>query len=203
MLITINKMETIVKTQKIMVVLVKDFGSHTATSLSKELKMSRWGVWKILKKLEKNNFIIIEPVGSGKTSTTTIRLNWDNILAEKTLALSLTQEALKYKRWLHDFSSLQQEVDFLMLYGSILYSKEANDIDVIGIAKERKLAKINDKIFKIQETQNKKIHSINLTQKEFKQELKKPNNAYLDAIKKGVILFGQENFIKFVKEMQR
>ena len=73
----------------------------------------------------------------------------------------------------------------------------------IGIAKERKLAEINDKIFKIQGTQNKKIHSINLTQKEFKQELKKPNKAFLDAIKKGIILFGQENFIKLVKEMQK
>jgi len=196
-------METINKPQKIMNILVKDFSIHTATSLSKELKMSRWGIWKILKKLEKDNLIIIEPVGSGKTSTSTIKLNWGSILAEKTLALSLTQEALKYKRWLHDFSSLQEEIDFLILYGSILYTKEANDIDIIGIAKEKKLAKINDKMLKIQGTLNKKIHSINLTQKEFKEELKKPNKAYLDALKKGVILFGQENFIEFVKGLSR
>ncbi|MBI2541890.1 hypothetical protein HYV80_04225 [Candidatus Woesearchaeota archaeon] len=196
-------METTARAQKTIVVLLKDFGNHTATSLSTELKMSRWGMWKILKKLEKENFIMIEPLGSGKTSTATIRLNWDNILVEKTLALSLTQEAFKYKRWLHDFSSLQQEVDFLMLYGSILYSNEANDIDVIGVAKEKKLAKINDEVFRIQETQNKKIHSINLTQGEFKQELKKPNKAYLEAIKKGIILFGQENFIKLIKEIKK
>ena len=201
MLITINKMETIVKTQKIMVVLLKDFGSHTATSLSKELKMSRWGAWKILKKLEKDNLIIIEPVGSGKTSISTIKINWDSILTEKTLALSLTQEALKYKRWLYDFSSLQQEAKFLILYGSILYGKEANDIDIIGIAKEKKLGKVNDLVFKIQEIQSKKIHSINLTQKEFKKELKKPNKAYLDAVKKGIVLLGQENFIKFVRRL--
>ena len=196
-------METINKPQKIMNILVKDFSIHTATSLSKELKMSRWGIWKILKKLEKDNLIIIEPVGSGKTSTSTIKLNWGSILAEKTLALSLTQEALKYKRWLHDFSSLQEEIDFLILYGSILYAKEANDIDIIGVAKEKKLAKINDKMLRIQGTLNKKIHSINLTQKEFKEELKKPNKVYLDALKKGVILFGQENFIEFVKGLSR
>lgn len=201
MLIIINKMET--TPQKIAIILLKNFGNTTATSLSAELKMSRWGVWKILKKLEKENFIIIEPLGSGKTSAAAIRLNWDNILVEKTLALSLTQEALKYKRWLHDFSSLQQETDFLMLYGSILYSNKANDIDIIGVAKEKKLAKISEDISGIQETQNKKIHSINLTQGEFKQELKKPNRAYLDAIKKGVILFGQENFIKLMKEIKK
>ena len=91
----------------------------------------------------------------------------------------------------------------LILFGSILYSKEANDIDIIGVAKENKLAKVNDLVFKIQETQNKKIHFINLTQKEFKQELKKPNKAYLDAVKKGVVLFGQENFTKFAKGLTR
>ena len=192
-------MMTISKAQRIMTILLRDFSSHTATSLSKELKMSRWGLWKILKKLEKDKLIEIEPIGAGKTSTSIIKLNWDNVLAEKTLALSLTQEAVKYKRWMHDFSNLQEEVDFLILYGSILYSKEANDIDIIGVAKEKKLTKINDIIFKIQETQNKKIHSINSTQKEFKQELKKPNKAYLDAVRKGVVLLGQENFIRFVK----
>lgn len=184
-------------------ILLKDLSSHTATSLSKELKMSRWGTWKILKKLEKDKLIEIKPIGMGKTSTSIIKLNWDNVLAEKNLALSLTQEALNYKRWVYNFSNLQEEVDFLILYGSILYTEEANDIDVLGVAKENKFAQIDDMIVKIQQTQNKKIHFINLTQKEFKQELKKPNKAYLDAIRKGIILFGQENFIRFVKELQK
>lgn len=194
---------TISKAQEIMTILLRDFGNHTATSLSKELKMSRWGTWKILKRLEKDKLIEIDPIGAGKTSTSIIRLNWDNVLAEKTLALALTQEALEYKRWTHDFSNLLEEVDFLILYGSILYGKEANDIDIIGIAKERKLAEINDIIFKIQQTQNKKIHSINLTSKEFRQELKKPNKALIDAVKRGIVLFGQENFIRLIKKLQK
>ncbi len=196
-------MMTISKAQKVMTILLRDFSGHTATSLSKELKMSRWGTWKILKKLEKDKLIEIEPMGAGKTSTSIIKLNWDNVLAEKTLALSLTQEALNYKRWMYDFSSLQEEADFLILYGSILYTKDANDIDVIGVAKEKKLAKIDSLIFKIQQTQNKKMHFINLTSKELRQELKKPNKAYLDAVRKGVVLFGQENFIRLVKELQK
>ena len=206
MLTTINKMETIKSTaQKIVTILLKDLvTTHTATSLSKEFKMSRWGIWKILKKLEKDEFIILDQIGTGKTSTHRIRLNWSNILVEKTLAFSLTQEALKHKRWRYDFADLEQEVDFLILHGSILHSpREAKDIDIIGVAKERKLAKIGEVVFKIQETQNKKIHSINFTQKEFEQELKKPNKAFIDAIKKGVVLFGQENFIKFIKKLQK
>ena len=190
---------------KIITVLLKDFSIHTATSLSKELKMSRQGTWKILKKLEKDEFIILEQIGKGKTSTQRIKLNWDNEVLEKTLALSLAQEALQNQRWKFNFADLKLEVDFLILYGSILHSpKEAKDIDIIGVvSQEKKLAKISDKILKAQETQTKKIHSINLNQKEFKQELKRPNKVYVEAVKKGVILFGQEKFIKFMKGLQK
>ena len=190
---------------KIITVLLKDFSIHTATSLSKELKMSRQGTWKILKKLEKDDFIILEQIGKGKTSTQRIKLNWDNEVLEKTLALSLAQEALQNQRWKFNFADLKLEVDFLILYGSILHSpKEAKDIDIIGVvSQEKKLAKISDKILKAQETQTKKIHSINLNQKEFKQELKRPNKVYVEAVKKGVILFGQEKFIKFMKGLQK
>ena len=199
-------METINKAnQEIIIVLLKDFSIHTATSLSKELNMSRQGTWKILKKLEKEGFITLEQIGKGKTSAQRIKLNWDNEVLEKTLALSLAQEALQHQRWKFNFAELKPEVDFLILYGSILHSpKEAEDIDIIGVvSKEKKLAKISDKVLKAQETQTKKIHSINLTQKEFRQELKRPNKAYAEAVRRGVILFGQENFIKFIRGLQR
>ena len=40
-------------TQKVLTVLVKDFSvTHTATSLAQQLKMSRWGAWKTIKKLQ-------------------------------------------------------------------------------------------------------------------------------------------------------
>ncbi|MDI6737240.1 MAG: winged helix-turn-helix transcriptional regulator [Nanoarchaeota archaeon] len=203
---TINTMETINKTaQTIATILLKDFSIHTATSLSRELRLSRQGIWKILRKLEKDGLIMFEQIGKGQTSVQRIRLNWDNELVEKSMALFLAQEALQHQRWRFNFAELKPEVDFLILYGSILHSpKEARDIDIIGVvSKEKDLAGLSDKILKAQETQDKKIHSINLTQKELKQELKRPNKAYAEAIKKGVILFGQEEFIKFIRGLQK
>lgn len=190
--------------QQVATTLLKDFSVHTATALSKIIKLSRQGTWKILRQLEKEGLIVLEQMGTGKTSLQRIKLNWENVLLEKVLSLSLTQDALKHKRWRHDFAHLENKVDFLILYGSILNSpKEARDIDVIGVAPKQNLSKINDLVQKIQETQAKKIHSINFTQYEFKQELKKPNKAFVDAFKKGVILFGQEKFIEFVKGLQK
>ena len=182
----------------ILKILLKEFFiEHTITSLSKEAKLSRVGTWKILKKLEKENLILLSRLGEGKTSINKVTLNWNNLVLEKTLALILTEEAVKNHRWINAFKDLENKVDFLIIYGSIIYSsKEANDIDVIEIT--NKFLEVEKIITKIQKTQMKKIHAINMTQKEFREELQK-NNAFMDAVKKGIILFGQEKFIKFMK----
>ena len=43
---------------------------------------------------------------------------------------------------------------------------------------------------------------IDLTEEEFANELKKQNKAYLDAIKKGIVLFGIDDYIKFIKSLK-
>src|SRR3989344_5887351 len=130
-------METTNLNRKIRLILLKDFTpNHTITSLAKELKITRTGMWKILKKLEKQQYIKLKNIGTGKTSTYIIKLNW-NILTEKALALYLTEESLKQSRWVNNFEELKDKVDFLIIYGSILHNQEqANDIDIMGIAKK-------------------------------------------------------------------
>tara|TARA_Y100000310_G_scaffold242934_1_gene247201 strand:- start:709 stop:1290 length:582 start_codon:yes stop_codon:yes gene_type:complete len=189
-------------TKRLMLVLLKGFASkNTITSLAEELKLSRVGIWKILKKLEREKYILIESVGSGKTSTSIIKINWDNVVVEKALALYLTEESIKQKIWRVNFADLEKEVEFLILYGSILITpQQAHDIDVIGIAKKKKFVKIQKVLDEIQKTENKKIHMINFTASEFKEEIQNNNRAFIDAIKKGVILFGQENLIEFMKD---
>ncbi|MBS3135244.1 winged helix-turn-helix transcriptional regulator [Candidatus Woesearchaeota archaeon] len=184
--------------KKILKILLKEFSvDHTITSLSKEAGLSRVGTWKILKRLEKENLIILSQIGTGKTSINRISLNWNNLVLEKTLALILTEEAVKNQRWINNFKDIGDKVGFLIVYGSIIHSsKEANDIDIIGIT--NKFLEVEKSIKNIQKTQIKKIHAINMTEKEFREELKE-NKAFIEAVKKGVILFGQEKFIKFMK----
>lgn len=188
---------------KILKILFKEFSAkHTVTSIAKELEMTRIGAWKALKRMEKQKLVVLIRIGAGKTSTYIISLNWENQVLEKTLSLALTEEAVKSQRWADNFKELENKVRFFMLYGSILNSKDANDIDVLVVAKNNKFPEIDSDIVRIQKTQIKKIHALNFTEEEFKQELKKPNKVFIDAIKKGIILFGQENFIKFMRGMQ-
>ena len=198
-------METTKPNIKILKTLLKEITINpTITFLAKEIGMSRVGTWKILKKLEAEKLIILSPIGEGKTSANSISLNWENPIVEKTLSLALTQDALNNQRWLSNFAELEDNVDFLLIYGSIIHSpKEANDIDVLEVTNKNKFLEIEESIKKIQKVQIKKIHAINFTQEEFKEELEKPNKVFIDAMKKGVILFGQEKFIKFMKELPR
>jgi predicted nucleotidyltransferase len=192
------------KSYEILKILLKDIDKkHTVTSLSKERGISRVGSWKLLKELEKENLIILTPIGPEKTSVQEVSLNLDNPILEKILALMLTEDSLKQNKWRYNFKELKNNVDFLILFGSILHSpKEANDIDILSlVSNEKNFIKINKIIADIQIAQSKKIHAINLTKKELKHEIKDKNKAYTEALKKGIVLFGQENFIKFIKEI--
>lgn len=186
-------------------IILKGFSiEHTITSLSKDIGNTRMGIWKTLKKLQLDKLVILISAGKGRTSTYLVRLNWENPLVEKMLVILLTEEALKYPRWLDNFKELEDKADFIILYGSILHSsKEANDIDILGVVSDkRKFSEIHKIIDKIQITQIKKIHSMNLTEEELRKELiSQKNLAFIDALKKGVILFGQEKFIKFVRKL--
>lgn len=189
---------------KILKILLMQFlVNWTITSLSNEINLSRVGVWKVLKKLKDEKSIILSPIGKGKTSTFSVKLNLENLVLEKRLSLILTEESSNHQRWINNFEELKKITEFVVLYGSVLHSpKEANDIDILGIVSNKNnFLSVGETIQKIQKTQIKKIHSENFTKTEFKKELEKPNKIFIDAIKKGIILFGQEKFIKFIKEV--
>lgn len=176
---------------------------QTITSLSSTIKKSRVGIWKAVKKLHEKELILLIPIGSGKTSTFIIKPRWSNPLLWVILEVYLTEQAIEQKRWRANFKELEDDLDFIILYGSILHSPDqARDIDVLTVVPQKNLSVIKYNIERVQTTQHKKIHAINLTKDELKQELKKANKAFVDALRKGVVLYKQANFIKFMREMQ-
>lgn len=191
--------------ERVLVILLKEpLAIHTATSIAKTLNITRQGIWKILNKLADDSLISLEFIGKTKTSTATIKLNWSNPVTEKTLSLLLTKESLKQQRWRSNFAEFGNNTKFLILFGSILINqKEANDIDILAIADKKNFKTIEMIVTKIQQTQLKKIHLIDLTAAEFNHELKKLNKSYIDAVKKGVVLYGQDNFVQFIRSLQK
>ena len=197
-------METIVPYHtRIALLLLRDFSTmHTISSIGKEVGMTRSGTWKVLKRLEHEKYIIMKSTGK-KTSLVVPKLNLKNDLLDKYISLGLSREAMDSERWIFNFKDVKEHVSFFILYGSVLKSyAKAKDIDVIGIIPDRKsFKKLHESLDKIQKSESKRIHSINFTQSEFREELLKPNKAFIDAVKEGVVLFGQEEFIKFMKKL--
>lgn len=200
MLIVINKMEIANLSKKIMLLLLKNLSKeNTISTIAEELKISRVGAWKILKKLELNELITLKQIGNGKTNVYIASIKYGE-LTERRLALYLAEEAHKQKRWMNNFIELKKYAEFIIIYGSILYNPEkANDIDLVIIADKKNFIKIERIINKIEKTQAKKVHFINFTGIEFQKELETNNKAFINSIKEGVVLFGQEKFIDFVR----
>jgi len=181
--------------EKILSILLRE-GKKTATELAEQLNKTRPGIWKSLSGLEEQNFIVFEVANSKKTSIKIAKLDYKNILTKKNLSLILTKQALENQRWIDCFSKIQDKIDFAVLFGSVLNdSSKAKDIDLILVSDKKNFKNVQDLINEIQKTQSKEIHAILLTKQEFQNELKNKNKAYLDAIRKGVVLFGQEKFI--------
>jgi len=180
--------------KKIMLFLFKNFNeNNTISSIAKELSMNRVGIWRTLKKLESKNLVNLIQVGNGKTNTQLIKLNWNNFLIEKLLALYLTEEALQEQRLIKDFEKLnvrdiENIVDFLIIHKN-------NIISVVS--QKRKIIKIHPS----EEFAEEKINSINLTELEFVKELMRPNKDFVDSVREGSVLLGQEKFIQLIKQI--
>jgi predicted transcriptional regulator len=198
MFITINQMET---KEIILLILLKE-KKKTASELAEQLKKTRPGIWKSLNNLHEQELVVFESANSKKTSIKIVKLNYKNPLIKKTLSLILTKQAIETQRWVDNFSKLEKYVNFVILFGSILNDpNKAKDIDLLIVSEKKNFKKIEELISEIQKTQSKKIHFIQLTPKEFYNEIKFRNKAYLDAIKKGIVLFGQDNFIKQMEKL--
>ncbi|MBI2499471.1 nucleotidyltransferase domain-containing protein [Candidatus Woesearchaeota archaeon] len=183
-------METLSKEQEIIKLLFKDFLTYyNSRNISKIIKTSHAGAFRILKRLEKRN--IVKPTRIGKAII--YSLNKENPIAWREIEMVLTLESQHYLKWIEEFRSIENKVKFVIFFGSITRDeKSAKDIDLLVIAAKDKF----DEIKRIIEERNgilpKKIHLLLQTYDDFKKDVKSRNKAMIEIIKNGIILFGQD-----------
>ena len=199
-------LKTTARLNTILELLIRDFVSlHTLSEIARYLSCNRMGAWRMIQELVKQKYVIKRRLNSGRTAMHYFALNLDNEVADKHIALLLVEQASHYERWADVFEELKEYTSFLVLYGSIITApKQANDIDILCIVKDKKYFKNSDKcIIKIQNSEAKKVHAIIFTEEEFKQELIRQNRAFISAVKEGIILYGHEHFIDFMKNLHK
>ncbi|MEK6927311.1 MAG: nucleotidyltransferase domain-containing protein [Nanoarchaeota archaeon] len=168
---------------------------YNSRNISQEVGISHAGAFKILKKLADKDIVNPERIGRAVVYT----LNKENPLSFREVEMALTIEAQEHRIWLEEFKSLENKSEFIILFGSILVNeKNARDIDLLVVANEDKFKEIKDILNERNKILNKKIHLILQEQKDFMLDLNNKKGVIWGAIKKGIVLFGQEKISKMV-----
>lgn len=170
--------------------------------ISRELKISVGSAYKILKSLEKKSVLVSRKIGNGIYYV----LNLDNKEAEnitelvlmesRNKALSKNSHASIYAK---DFKDGEKLSKAIILFGSILESKDAKDVDVLFIIDKGKSKEVEDFCMKLSNLRPKRANPLLMTMADFKKNIKKQDTVIAGILKKGVILFGEDTVINILR----
>ena len=182
--------------------LIRNFSqNYNINQLSRELKISPGGTYKILKKLEKQTFLIQEKRGNNI---------FYNINYQSEEALEACKFALIEKRttpyirtWIKDLQSLKKKTQLAILFGSVLKKhKSAGDIDVLLIFAKENFKDIEEEIRRINKIRPKRIHAIYQTKMDLITNIKNQDKAVLEEIRSGIVLWGRNFLVEAIKNGQ-
>ena len=183
--------------KRILLMLFKDFSTqYNARSISKKVNMTHEGAFKALKNLEKKGFV------NSKTFGKAIMYKMKySPLTNKNLELLLLEESeLNYARWVDEEKNFN-ESSILVLFGSILKSKEYRDVDLLVVVSKERYSTLMKKIDEKNKLLLKKIHPIIQTGNDLKNNIIKKDPVIIDAIKNGIVLKGHEKFVEVLSNV--
>lgn len=189
-------------TSKIINFLLRNLELYNINQIARALKLSVGSVHKILKILEKRDIVNIKELGNAiyysinLNNNEAVKLSELVSIEEKNSILRENKIANIYAQDLVKFNA-----KLIILFGSILTKKnEAKDIDVLFVIKNKEQVKeINNFCLEISKIRTKKVNPLIMLEQDFVNNLKDKNKAIQDLIKNGIILKGEDIFIKTIK----
>tara|TARA_Y100000310_G_C20691075_1_gene822244 strand:+ start:3469 stop:4071 length:603 start_codon:yes stop_codon:yes gene_type:complete len=191
--------------EKILKLIFLDFKTdYNSNNLSKKLKKSPQYTNRIIKDLANKKLVIGKQMGKAVF----YKLNFDKEYTIKLLELIFTPNKAPSNYiggWISQLIKLKGHTKSIILFGSI-FKKEstAGDVDVCFVLKSYDaLNKINKEIENINKLNKLKIHSLHIIEKDFIDKLKKGDKPLYSVINDGLVINGQETFVRIVKNAQR
>ena len=184
---------------KILNFLLRNTNQYNINEIAKILKLSVGSVHKILKSLEERKIVNLKQLGNASyyslnlNNTETIKYCEFLLIEEKNNLLENNKTAKIY------ISDLEKyDAKSVILFGSILNKEDkAKDVDVLFIIKNKKqINEINNFCLEISKIRTKKVNPLIMEEKDLIDNIKNKNNVILDILKKGIILKGENLFIK-------
>ena len=180
------------KEREILLLLVKDFTTeYNARSLSAKVNLSPRGALKALKILEQRGLVKSRRLGNALICTPLFGEH-----GRRLCALLLFEEAQeKAARWVKEFEGFTKACA-LVLFGSVLRTKDHNDIDLMIVVEEKYYKSVVKLVDEKNKILLKHIHPVWQTPDDFGKNLRKPDKVVLDVMRTGIVLKGQETIVE-------
>ena len=190
--LTTNEMKIILK-------LFKDFNSrYNANNLSKTMGITPMGTLKILKKLHEQRILKQEVLGKAAFYSIDFNSDYSKSCIKFLLHKEAQESIPRVKRWVSELEKLEPHAEIVLLFGSVLRSKEFNDIDVLLVIKEKNLNMLKNLIKEIDIVNVKKIHPVLQTTEDMRKNITGKDEIVLEALKRGIVLHGYDKFVEVI-----
>lgn len=179
--------------------LIRNFyKEYNINQLAKKLDISPGGMFKILKKLEKQKFLISKKLGNNVFYE--INYGSQDALDACTFVLIERKTTPYIKAWIKDLEKLKPKTEMAILFGSVLKKdKKARDIDVLLVFDRKNLGDIENLIDKINRIKSKRIHAVYQTKEDFIRNVKKQDSAVMEEIRTGIIIWGRDFLVEAIR----
>jgi DNA-binding Lrp family transcriptional regulator len=181
-------------------ILLASFDTHNSiNNLAKQAGINPNGALKILRKFEKEGILKSIKIANIKS----YKIDFQNEKTELILELAFMPELegrVKYRR--EDLKELESAAACAIMFGSYTgQKKEPNDMDVLFVLEKEKYKEYKKKIEEIKELLPVKLHEILQTERDLKNNILKKDKIILEAIKSGIVLWGNKTIIKVMKDV--
>ena len=190
------------KERKVLRFLMTSFSYKSINDIARECKLAPNGAYKILKKLEKFDIAYFEEIGRIKA----YKINYSTKLTFSYLEIALTDERInetKIKIRIKDLDEIKKISQVAIIFGSyITDEKNPKDIDLLFVFEKDKFRIYKKKLDEIRNIIPYKLHDIVQTPEDLISNLKNQDKLILNIIRNGIILWGQENIVRSIKNAQ-
>jgi DNA-binding Lrp family transcriptional regulator len=190
-----------IKEKKVLRMILFAFDAdYSINQIAKECKIAPNGALKILNKFKNEGILTIRDIANIKS----YKINFEDEKAELILELALMQDLdNKIKNRLDDLKEMKGIADSSIIFGSYLTSKDPDDLDILFILKKENYKNYKESLKNIKDIMPIKIHDIAQTKEDIEKNIIRKDLIVLDAIKKGIILWGQRTIIGVIKNVYK
>lgn len=182
--------------------LIRNFSEdYNINQMAKELHISPGGIFKILKKLKMQEFLIEKKLGNNVF----YKINYSSSEALDACTFALIEKEITpyIKVWIKDLEALKEKTGSAILFGSVLRKgREARDIDILLVFDKKNLEDIEKAIEETNRIKSKRIHAVYQTKEDLVRNIRKRDRAILEEIRTGIVLWGREVLVEAIRDGQ-